>query len=79
MKLTLIIATFNRATSLLRTLKSAVEQSAAADLWECIVVNNNSTDNTEEIFDMFEDIKQDSDILDYIESEERVINELKYP
>ncbi len=53
MKLTLIIATFNRATSLLRTLKSAVEQSAAADLWECIVVNNNSTDNTEEIFDSF--------------------------
>lgn len=53
MKLTLIIATFNRATSLLRTLESVVKQSAAADLWECVVVNNNSTDNTDEVFKAF--------------------------
>ena len=52
-KLSLIIATYNRAQSLLRTLRSVVSQSAAPELWECIVVNNNSTDNTAEVFACF--------------------------
>jgi glycosyltransferase involved in cell wall biosynthesis len=52
-KLSLIIATYNRAQSLLRTLRSVVSQSAAPELWECIVVNNNSTDNTAEVFARF--------------------------
>lgn len=46
MRLSLVIATYNRAGQLLHTLRSVAEQSAAAELWECIVVDNNSTDGT---------------------------------
>ena len=46
MELSLVIATYNNATSLARTLKSVAEQDAASASWECIVVNNASTDNT---------------------------------
>ena len=46
MKLSLIIATYNRSASLVRALSSVVRQTADATLWECIVVNNNSTDDT---------------------------------
>ncbi len=53
MKLTLIIATYNRASSLLRTLESVVRQSAKPELWECVVVNNASTDTTETDFAAF--------------------------
>ena len=52
-KLSLIVATYNRAASLLRTLESVVLQSADPALWECVVVNNNSTDNTAEVFAAF--------------------------
>ena len=52
-KLSLIIATYNRSASLLRTLGSVVSQSAPAEEWECVVVNNNSTDNTAEDFARF--------------------------
>lgn len=52
-KLSLIVATYNRAASLLRTLESVVLQSADPMLWECVVVNNNSTDNTAEAFAAF--------------------------
>jgi glycosyltransferase involved in cell wall biosynthesis len=61
-KLSLIIATYNRAQSLLRTLRSVVSQSAAPELWECIVVNNNSTDNTAEVFARFAADNQDFDL-----------------
>lgn len=52
-KLSLIIATYNRSQSLLRTLSSVVAQSAPAQLWECVVVNNNSTDDTIDVFARF--------------------------
>ena len=52
-KLSLIIATYNRSQSLLRTLGSVVSQSAPAEVWECVVVNNNSTDSTAEDFARF--------------------------
>lgn len=52
-KLSIIVATYNRAQSLLRTLESIVLQTADPSLWECIVVNNNSTDNTVELFENF--------------------------
>lgn len=45
-KLSLIIATYNRAQQVLKTLSSVVQQDADTSLWECIVVNNNSTDDT---------------------------------
>ena len=49
-KLSIIVATYNRAQSLLRTLESVVAQTAPAELWECVVVNNNSSDDTAELF-----------------------------
>lgn len=49
-KLSIIVATYNRAKSLLRTLESVVAQTAPAELWECVVVNNNSSDDTAELF-----------------------------
>lgn len=52
-KFSLIVATYNRAESLLRTLESVVLQSADPALWECVVVNNNSTDNTAQVFAAF--------------------------
>lgn len=53
MKISIIIATYNRAKSLLRTLDSLVKQSADTSLWECIVVNNASTDDTAARFEEF--------------------------
>lgn len=53
MKLSLVIATYNRSQSLVRTLKSVVRQSAAPEQWECVVVNNNSSDTTAADFAAF--------------------------
>lgn len=53
MKLSLVIATYNRADSLIRALESVVLQSADPAMWECVVVNNNSTDHTQEAFEAF--------------------------
>ena len=53
MKLSLIISTYNRAESLLRTLESVAAQTAMPKTWECIVVNNNSTDSTVDDFNSF--------------------------
>ncbi len=52
-KLSLIIATYNRSSWVVDTLRSVVEQSADSKLWECVVVNNNSTDDTEERVEEF--------------------------
>ena len=52
-KLSLIIATYNRCQSLLRLLGSVVSQTAPKELWECVVVNNNSSDDTAEVFAAF--------------------------
>lgn len=52
-RLSLIIATYNRAVPLLTALESVVRQDADAALWECVVVNNNSKDDTEERFAEF--------------------------
>ena len=46
MKISIIISTYNRAVSLVRTLESLVQQSADPKMWECVVVNNASTDDT---------------------------------
>ena len=46
--LSIVIATFNRSQSLLRALTSFIGQSAPTDQWEIIVVNNNSSDDTEQ-------------------------------
>ena len=48
-RISLIIATYNRADCLLLTLNSVAAQSLNPALYEIIVVNNNSTDHTAEI------------------------------
>lgn len=53
MKLSIIIATYNRAESLIRALNSIAEQGADPSLWEAVVVNNNSTDNTAQAVEEF--------------------------
>lgn len=53
MKLSIIIATYNRSRDLQRALESVVRQTASPTLWECVVVNNNSTDSTAEDFARF--------------------------
>ena len=45
-RLSLVIATYNRAEQLMVTLGSVAMQSAAPETWECIVVDNNSSDDT---------------------------------
>lgn len=47
MKLSIIIATYNREHSLLAALASLAGQTAPDSDWECIVVDNNCTDNTQ--------------------------------
>ena len=53
LRLSLLIATYNRSAWLIKTLQSVVEQDAPLDEWECVVVNNNSNDDTEERFKEF--------------------------
>ena len=52
-RLSLVIATYNRAEQLMVTLGSVAMQSAQAETWECIVVDNNSSDNTRERIEAF--------------------------
>ena len=52
-RLSLIIATYNRAAELVAALESVVRQTAPADAWECVVVNNNSQDDTAARFAAF--------------------------
>ncbi len=60
MELSIVIATYNNAVSLERTLKSVACQDADKSIWECIVVNNNSTDNTQKCVTTF--AKEHNDI-----------------
>ena len=46
MDLSIVISTYNNAASLMRTLESVAKQNADKSAWECVVVNNNSTDDT---------------------------------
>lgn len=59
LRLSLVIATYNRAESLITALQSVVEQSAPKEQWECVVVNNNSTDSTQERFNSFAEAHPD--------------------
>lgn len=52
-RISIIIATYNRGRSLVRTLGSVIRQSLDAEAWECIVVDNNSSDDTQELFAAF--------------------------
>ena len=52
-RLSLVIATYNRAEQLMVTLGSVAMQSAEPATWECIVVDNNSTDDTQQRVEAF--------------------------
>ncbi len=52
-RLSIVIATYNRSAMLMQTLQSVVEQTLPRDEWECVVVNNNSTDSTATDFEAF--------------------------
>lgn len=60
MELSIIISTYNNSASLMRTLLSVSEQDADKNIWECVVINNNSTDDTAEQFAAF--AKEHTDI-----------------
>ena len=49
----MIIATYNRSAQLLVALRSVAAQTAAGGEWECIVVDNNSVDDTQTVFAEF--------------------------
>ena len=49
-RLSLVIPTYNRAAPLLAALESVVRQDLPPQEWECVVVNNNSPDDTEARF-----------------------------
>jgi len=53
MKISVVIATYNRGEKLERTLRSLAAQTLPSDEWEAVVVNNNSTDDTPEVFESF--------------------------
>lgn len=52
-RLTIVIATYNRAEQLMITLRSVAAQTADKTIWECIVVDNNSTDHTRSNIEQF--------------------------
>lgn len=51
--ISIVIATYNRARQLLGTLESLIRQDLPAVEWECIVVDNNSKDDTQTLFAEF--------------------------
>jgi glucosyl-dolichyl phosphate glucuronosyltransferase len=54
MLITVAICTFNRAESLRRTLDSLAAMRVPSDLaWEIVIVNNNSTDHTDDVIDEY--------------------------
>ena len=52
-RLSLVIATYNRAEQLMVTLGSVATQNATPEVWECIVVDNNSADDTRQRIETF--------------------------
>lgn len=48
-RLSLILTTYNRAEQLKTALLSVFAQDAEASEWECLIINNNSSDNTTEL------------------------------
>lgn len=61
--LTIAIPTYNRAGLVREAIKSLMDQNNQSDAWEILIVNNNSTDNTEKTL---KQLKQDCDRLRYV-------------
>lgn len=52
-KVSAVIVTYNRGDYITDTLSSLATQTLPAAMWELLVVNNNSTDNTESVVERF--------------------------
>ncbi|MBR5850200.1 MAG: glycosyltransferase family 2 protein [Alistipes sp.] len=52
-RITLVIPTYNRSSSLLRTLESVALQELDPTLWCCLIIDNGSTDDTAEVVERF--------------------------
>ncbi len=52
-KLSVVIATYNRSATLIATLEALLAQTLPAGMWEVVVVDNNSTDDTGEAAEGF--------------------------
>ncbi|MCM1034670.1 MAG: glycosyltransferase family 2 protein [Paludibacter sp.] len=52
-RISIVVPTYNRCSMLSDTLRSLVAMRADAHDWECIIVNNNSTDDTEHVVNRF--------------------------
>lgn len=61
-KLSLIIATYNRGAKLMITLDSLLCQTLPVDMWEVVVVDNNSTDDTKSLFDAYAVVHHELDL-----------------
>lgn len=61
-RLSLVIATYNRAEQLMTTLASVASQRCCEE-WECVVVDNNSKDNTRERVEKFSKEHSELNIL----------------
>ena len=53
-QISVVICTYNRARVLVKALKSLVQQSLDKNLYEIIVVDNASMDNTSEVVQEFQ-------------------------
>lgn len=66
-QISIIIATYNRARQLFDSLESLIGQDLPAEEWECVVVDNNSKDDTQRLFAEFADAHQEFNL--------RIVNE----
>jgi glycosyltransferase involved in cell wall biosynthesis len=66
-KVSIIVATFNRDAIIGETIQSVLEQTYAN--WECIIVDDGSTDNTEQIVKKY--TEKDSRIIFYHRPKDR--------
>ena len=71
-KLSLVIATYNRGAKLAVTLDSLLAQTLPQELWEVVVVNNNSTDDTAERFAAYAAAHPELDVRMVRETEQGV-------
>lgn len=52
-RISLVVATYNRSAALVELLRSVAAQRLDPALWECVVVDNRSTDDTAARFEAF--------------------------
>lgn len=69
-QLSLVVATYNRSEQLLITLRSVAAQRTPRSEWECVVVDNNSTDDTRSRVEVFAAEHPEVDIRYIFESKQ---------